>query len=326
MGVHLPREFFVEEAAPPPRPGAPDPEGEGLSPGEHRRHRRAGVRPLRPARPDPLLFDPDLARRVIKVLRPLLRTYFRGEVRGLENLPQGQTLIVANHDGGMLPIDALLFGTEWHERFGYERRLHFLVHDIVLALFGPWKGGMRKLGCVLADRHNLDAALDEGHSVMIYPGGARETFRSFWDRKLVTLGMRTGFIRHALRRRMPITPLVSAGAHETFIVLWRGGWLAEKLGLPRRFRADVFPIVAGLPFGVWPGAGIPHLPLPAKLTMQVMPPIDLYSEVCGRLGREVRESDLANEVLIQACFERVRGVMQREMNRLYEERRFPILG
>ncbi len=294
-------------------------------------HRPRRMRPVhdarRPSRPAAeLLFDPELARRVVRVLRPILRSYFRGEVRGLENVPPGQTILVGNHDGGMLPIDALLLGCEWHHRFDFQRRLHFLVHDMVLALFGPWKDRVRSLGCVLADRVNLDAALDSGHSVFIYPGGSRETFRSWFDRKTLTLGHRTGFIKHALRRRVAITPVVSAGAHETFVVLWRGAWLAEKLGLPRRFRADVFPIVAGLPFGVWMGAGLPHIPLPAKLTMQVMPPIDLHGEVTGLLGRELRDSDLDDPILLRQCFERVRTAMQQELDRLYAERRFPILG
>lgn len=289
------------------------------------RHPDAAIR--RPPRPPAhLLFDPVLAAKVVRTLRPLLRTYFRGEVRGLERVPPGQTIVVANHDGGMLPIDALLFGSEWHQQHAFQRRLHFLVHDAVLAIFGPWKDRLQRLGCVLADRVNLDAALDSGHSVFIYPGGSRETFRSWFDRKTLTLGHRTGFIKHSLRRRVPITPVVSVGAHETFVVLWRGAWIAERLGLPRRFRADVFPIVAGLPFGVWMGAGVPHFPLPAKLTLQVLPPIDLHGEVTARLGRELRPADLEDQILLRQCFERVRGAMQDEMDRLYRERKYPIIG
>jgi 1-acyl-sn-glycerol-3-phosphate acyltransferase len=298
----------------------------------HRRlDRRALQEPRRPRQrhgraPDPLEFDPALARRVVQAIQPILRHYFRGEVRGLERVPAGQTLIVANHDGGMLPVDGLLFGAEWHRRFEFQRRLHFLVHDMVLFIMGPWRGAMRRVGCILADRHNLDAALDAGHSVMVYPGGSRETFRSFFDRKRLTLGGRTGFVRHALRRRVPITPVVSVGAHETFFVLWRGNWLADRLGITRRFRADVFPIVAGLPFGVWFGIGIPHLPLPAKITMQVLPPVDVHAEAALWLGREPREADVHDPALIGHLFEKVRSAMQGELDRLYAERRFPVIG
>jgi 1-acyl-sn-glycerol-3-phosphate acyltransferase len=248
--------------------------------------------------------------------------YFRSEVRGVENFPAVQTLIVANHDGGMLPLDGLILGAAWHRRFNFTRPLGILVHDIVMRLIRD----VNRLGAVLADPHHLEAVLNAGHSVLIYPGGSRETFRSFFQRKQVTLGNRTGFVKHALRRRLPITPVVSVGLHETFFVLWRGGWLADRLGITRRFRADVFPIVAGLPFGIWLGALMPQLPLPAKVTIQVLPPIDVVAEAERWLGRPLRDADPDDATLVFACFEQVRATMQEALTRLYAERRLPVLG
>ena len=219
-----------------------------------------------------------LLARAVELVYPFMRRYFRAEVRGLEHVPERQTLIVANHDGGMLPLDGPLLVSAWHRHFGFQRPLHILIHDMLMKLFGPVQEIMQRLGCLRADRHNLEAALDEGRDVLVYPGGSFEAFRSYADRKTVTLGHRTGFVRHALSRRLLITPVVSVGVHETFLVLGRGDWLAEKLGLTRRFRADVFPLVAGLPFGVWPGVLFPQIPLPAKVTLQVLPPIDLCAE------------------------------------------------
>ncbi|MBN8502325.1 MAG: 1-acyl-sn-glycerol-3-phosphate acyltransferase [Sphingomonadales bacterium] len=37
------------------------------------------------------------------------RYYFRSEVRGIENLPPGRVLVIANHSG-QLPIDGMLIG------------------------------------------------------------------------------------------------------------------------------------------------------------------------------------------------------------------------
>lgn len=275
---------------------------------------------------DPLIFDPEVARRGAKLLMPLLRRYFRAEVRGLENIPKDQTLLVSHHDGGMLPLDGPLLVGSWHERFHFQRPLYVLVHDMVMTVAGPGRDTMRRCGCLLADRHNLDAALDAGADVMVYPGGSRETFRSFWERKTISLGFRTGFVKHALRRRLLLTPVVSAGVHETFIVLLRGSWLADKLGITRRFRADVFPLVAGLPFGLWPGVAFPHFPLPAKITVQVLPPIDLHKEFTERLMRPLREDDLHDDILLRRGFERVRVTMQRALDKLYAERRFPVIG
>ncbi len=270
-----------------------------------------------------LEFDSELTRRVVGVLEPLMQLYFRAEVRGAENFPTTQTLVVANHDGGMLPLDGIVIGSAWHRRFDFHRPLAVLVHDMVMR-FAGW---IHRLGGVLADRPNLEALLLAGHSAMIYPGGSRETFRPFWERKQVTLGHRTGFIKQALRYRIPITPVVSVGMHETFFVLWRGGWLADRLGITRHLRADVFPVVAGLPFGVWLGVTFPQLPLPAKLTVEVLPPIDVTALAEQRLGRPLLPADIDDDPdLSHTMFHLVRDRMQAAMDRLYAERRYPVLG
>lgn len=278
--------------------------------------------PVRMRNSDPFQFDEAFTRRLVRFLDPLMRTYFRAELRGSENFLPEQAIVVANHDGGMLPLDGIVIGSGWHHRHGFTKPLHVLCHDIVLR-FAPW---LRRAGAVLADRHNLEAVMDAGHSVLVYPGASRETFRTFWDRKKITLGDRTGFVKHALHRGVPITPVVSAGAHETFLVLWRGTWLANRLGFTRLFRADVFPIVAGLPFGIWLGACLPQLPLPAKITVQVLPPIDVRAEAQGFLGRPFTEQDLENPALVDFCFRRVRDTMQLALDALYAERRFPVIG
>lgn len=270
-----------------------------------------------------LHFDPVLTQRVVRVLDPLMHTYFRSEVRGASNFPNTQTLVVANHDGGMLPLDGIAIGSAWHHRFGFQRPLAVLVHDMVMR-FAGW---IHRLGGVLADRPNMEALLDAGHSVMVYPGGSRETFRPYWERKQVTLGHRTGFVKQALRRQLVITPVVSVGMHETFFVLWRGGWLADRLGITRRLRADVFPIVAGLPFGIWLGVTFPQLPLPAKLTVEVLPPIDVCREAELLLGRRLQPADIEDDPdITHTAFHVVRDRMQQALDRLYAERRFPVLG
>jgi hypothetical protein len=94
----------------------------------------------------------------------------------------------------------------------------------------------------------------------------------------------------------------------------------------RRFRADVFPIVAGLPFGIWLGACLPQLPLPAKITVQVLPPIDVRKSAEEFLGRPLADEDLDNPGVVAFCFHQVRDTMQRALTALYAERRYPILG
>lgn len=283
----------------------------------------AAPKPARPLRfGDELIFDAEFTRQFIAWVEPVARRYFRAEVRGAELFPRSQTLLVSHHDGGMMPLDSLFVGTAWHERFSFQRPLHVLVHDMVLRFARP----LRRVGAVLADRDNLDRLIESGRSALIYPGAAHETFRPFWERKTISLGNRTGFIRQALKRRILITPVVSAGVHETFVVLSRGSWLADKLRFRELFRASVFPVVAGLPFGIWLGAFFPQLPLPAKITIQVLPPVDVAALAEQFLGRTLKPTDADEQDVIWSCFYNVRDSMQQALDLLYAARRFPILG
>ena len=58
---------------------------------------------------DPSLRDPELLSLVFDLLRPIARTYFRWDVRGLENVPAtGPVLLVGNHNGGLETTEAYL--------------------------------------------------------------------------------------------------------------------------------------------------------------------------------------------------------------------------
>ena len=56
---------------------------------------------------DPFGFDPDTARYALSLIVFLHRTYFRSEVFGIENVPDGRCLLISNHSG-MLPLDGVL--------------------------------------------------------------------------------------------------------------------------------------------------------------------------------------------------------------------------
>jgi len=114
-----------------------------------------------------------------------------------------------------------------------------------------------------------------------------------------------------------VVPAVSIGAHETIVVLARGERLARQLGFDKRFRIKVMPLVFALPFGLVPG-GMPTWPLPAKITVELLDPIDWSS----RYGPEAAE----NDAVVRECYEELTGAMQTALDRLAAERRFPIIG
>jgi 1-acyl-sn-glycerol-3-phosphate acyltransferase len=252
--------------------------------------------------------------RSLAVLGPLVRAYFRSEVRGLERVPPGQCLLVTHHDGGVFPINAICLGVGWYEHFGTGRPLYVLSHDIIHAAFDPFTDLLPRSGLVRADRAMMEAVAKTGHSMLVLPGAARESFRPYRERARIDLGGRIGFVRQAMRLGIPIVPVVSAGSHETLFVLRRGGRIASAMGLPRLVRsADVWPLIAGFPWGIWAAPFVPHLPLPAKITTEALAPI-------------VVEGDPDREADVRAGFDRVLGVMRGALQRLYAARRFPVVG
>lgn len=265
----------------------------------------------------------DVVRRSHRVISSIVKRYFRSEVRGMERVPDGQTIIVTHHDGGVLPINGLCFGVAWYDHFDFKRPIYVLTHDILHRVFETFSTLLADSGLVRADRHKMDEALEAGESVLIFPGAARESFRSFWKRREIDLGGRKGFVAQAIRWDLPITPVVSAGAHETLFVLAGGGSLAKKLGIPKLVRsADVMPLLAGLPWGVWALPFLPQIPLPAKITSEVLEPIYLPRA----LGRALKPSDADDPSIVQEGFDVVLTRMQSALHKLYDERKWPIIG
>ena len=121
-----------------------------------------------------------------------------------------------------------------------------------------------------------------------------------------------GVVRLALRTQVPVVPSVSVGAHETLVVLARGQSIAEALRLDRLFRVGVFPLVAGPPLGIVP-VGIPTLPLPAKITVELGQPIDWATTYSPKAAD--------NETIVRRCYDELTSTMQATLDR---RRRAPL--
>jgi 1-acyl-sn-glycerol-3-phosphate acyltransferase len=256
--------------------------------------------------------DPDFIRERLPLMWLLASFWFRGEVRGLGNIPEsGPVLLIGNHSGGNMTPDTIVFTLAFNTYFGVERAFYQLAHNLVLSM--PGLGQLRKFGTVAASPQNAAKALDAGAALLVYPGGDYEVHRPTWQRNRVDFGGRTGFIRLALERGIPIVPVVSIGGQETALFLSRGERLARLLALDRMFRLKVLPISLALPWGVNVGDMLGHLPLPAKLTVEALPPIDLQKEFGP--DPDVRE-----------IYEHLVRVMQDTLDALAAERRLPVLG
>ena len=133
-------------------------------------------------------------------IRPLRERYFRSEIVGLPNLPTDEpSMLVGNHDGGYVFPDAICLGSFYYDARGTEgRRLYAMMHDFPFRIAPSLTEWLQRCGVVPASRRNSEKVLDAGHHILVYPGGSYEAFRRFADRREITLGHRTGFVRTAL--------------------------------------------------------------------------------------------------------------------------------
>jgi 1-acyl-sn-glycerol-3-phosphate acyltransferase len=256
--------------------------------------------------------DPDYIRRSLRLTWPLIAAWFRPEIRGLGRIPaRGPVLLVGNHSGGNVAPDTLALTLGFYRHFGVERPFFQLAHHLVMR--APWLSLLRKYGTIEATRENAQAAVESGAAVLIYPGGDWEAHRPSWHGHRVEFAGREGFVRLALAADVPIVPVVSIGGQETALFLTRGERVARALGLDRRFRLKVLPISLALPWGLDVGDFFGHIALPAKITIQVLEPIDLHE----RFGPNPD---------VDAVYETITGLMQRTLNELAARRRFPVIG
>ena len=222
--------------------------------------------------------DPDYIRESLPGLWLLSSLYFRGEVRGLGNIPEeGPVLLVGNHSGGNLTPDTTVFTLAFSAYFGVERRFYQLAHNLVLSMPGPRLPAQVRHRRRIAGQRREGAALGRGRARLPRrrprgpPPDAGTAHR-------VDFGGRRGFIRLALEHDVPIVPVVSIGGQETALFLSRGETLSRLLGLDRLLRLKVLPISIAVPWGINVGDFLGHVPLPAKITVEALPPIRLRDE------------------------------------------------
>jgi 1-acyl-sn-glycerol-3-phosphate acyltransferase len=256
--------------------------------------------------------DPDFIRERLPLMWLIASLWYRGEVRGLGNIPDsGPVLLVGNHSGGNMTPDTIIFTLAFSTYFGVERHFYQLAHNLVLSM--PTLGSLRKFGTVAASPENSEKALESGAALLVYPGGDYEVHRPTWERNRVDFGNRKGFIRLALEQNVPIVPVVSIGGQETALFLSRGERLARLLALDRVLRLKVLPISLAVPWGLNIGDMLGHLPLPAKITIETLPAIDLRAE-------------FGPDPDVDEIYDHVQRLMQDTLDALAAERRFPVLG
>ena len=256
--------------------------------------------------------DPDYIRESLPRLWLLASLYFRAEVRGLGNVPEeGPVLLVGNHSGGNLTPDTGVFTLAFSTYFGVERPFYQLAHNLVLSM--PGLSFLRKgpRGRRLA-RQRAQGARGRRRGARLPRRRLRGPPPELGGRPR-RLRWPQGLPAARARRGVPIVPVVSIGGQETSLFLSRGERLAKGLRLDKLFRLKVLPISIALPWVINVGDMAGHLPLPAKITVEALPPIDLRRE----FGADPDLDEVYDHLVRQ---------MQETLDALAAERRFPVIG
>jgi 1-acyl-sn-glycerol-3-phosphate acyltransferase len=199
-----------------------------------------------------------------------VRRYNRLDIAAAPDDFDGPVLFVANHGfGGIFDLNVFAAGAAL-EQLELDRPLTILTHQLA------WTLGVGKfveaLGARPASRSSAEEAFDQGHHVLVFPGGDVDAMKSWKDRNRVVFGGRSGFARLAIENTVPIVPIVTAGAGESLLVLSSGERLAHAARLDKLLRLKAAPVTVSLPWGLNVGAVgvLPYLPLPTKLQTRIL--------------------------------------------------------
>jgi 1-acyl-sn-glycerol-3-phosphate acyltransferase len=192
---------------------------------------------------DPFGFDPQYIRRYLGPLVWAYRYYFRCQAVGIENVPDGRCVILANHSG-QLPYDGAMIAAALFLERDPPLAARAMVERFVPStpFVSPF---LARFGQVLGTPENCRRLLQAEEVIQIFPEGVAGLNKTWKDRyKLQRFGQ--GFMRLAIEMNAPIVPTVVIGAEEqapSFANLKRVGKL---LGLPA-FPLTVAPLAGIVP-------------------------------------------------------------------------------
>lgn len=242
---------------------------------------------------DPFGVDVETLRVSGALLLHLHRHWFRTEVHGIDNVPEGRVLIVSNHSG-QIPLDGVVIALSMLLDAEPPRFVRSMVERFIgtLPYASVW---FARVGQVLGTPENARRLLESDEPLLVFPEGVRGIAKPFRDRyKLRPFGQ--GFMRLALETRAPIVPVAVIGAEEQYPSVTELRKLAQLFGIP------ALPIVPQLFAGVL-------LPLPVKYRLYFGEPM--------RFSGDPDEDD----ALIDQKVWSVQATVQSMVNRGLRERR-----
>jgi 1-acyl-sn-glycerol-3-phosphate acyltransferase len=170
--------------------------------------------------------------RAVRWVRPLARLAHRPTLAGLENLPEGPFLLVANHSAGLGISEILCFAVLYLREFADTRPLAGFALPTAFGVW-PFSAIFLAIGAVPSTYAHATRALAKGVPLLVFPGGDHETLRPVWQHDRVDFGGRIGFLKIARDAGIPVVPMGIRGGAFTAPMLVRSRLFARLLVAPR---------------------------------------------------------------------------------------------
>ena len=236
---------------------------------------------------DPFGLDPEYGRQLTVAMCLVYRHWLRVETRGVERVPQGRVLLVANHAGNTFAWDGAMVAMAMLLEAEPPRMVRGMAEYYLptLPFFGVM---MHRMGSVVGTPANCTHLLAHEEAVMVFPEGQRG-FVKPWSRRYQLQEFGLGFMRLALETDTPIVPIGIAGGEE------QSPGIANVRALGRLVGSPAFPITPLFP---WLGlAGF--LPLPVKFQIHFGEPL--------RFAGDPSEEDAAIGARVETVKQAIRG-------------------
>ncbi len=233
--------------------------------------------------------EPSVSRWTMLPMASIYRHYLRVQARGIERVPEGRVLLIANHAGNTFAWDGAMLATSLFLEGEPPRIVRGMGEYFLptLPFFNVW---MQRAGSVVGTPENCAQLLAHEEAIMVFPEGERGFVKTFRHRyELQRFG--TGFMRLALETHTPIVPVGIVGAEEQSPAIANLRWLGRLFGSP------AFPVTPTFPFLGLAG----FLPLPVKFHLHFGHPL--------RFAGDPGEEDAAIEEKVEVVKGEIRKLI-----------------
>ena len=201
---------------------------------------------------DPFGLELDFTKAAIAPALWLYRTYFRVQTHGIEQVPAGRVMLVANHSG-QLPLDGAMIGMALLLEGEPPRVVRAMVEKWAptLPFVAPF---FARIGQVVGTPENCRRLLAAGETIMVFPEGTRGLNKTY-DKRYRLQEFGSGFMRIALETSTPIVPVAVVGAEEQAPAFFDFKSVAKAIGFPSLpVTPTLLPLPLPVKYHLWFGA------------------------------------------------------------------------